>query len=78
MKHALKEKIKSSLVKLSSYTTNSLCKCGTISIEGLIEYTLSVYEIDTILLLRTRLLTDSGQKPILQQNYTQVDRDKQG
>ena len=39
---------------------------------------LSVDEIDTIFLLRTRSLTDSGRKPILQQNYTQVDRDKQG
>ena len=25
-----------------------------------------------------RLLTDLGRKPILQQNYTQIDRDKQG
>ena len=74
MKHALKEKIKSSLVKLSSYTTNSLCKCGTISIEGLIKW---VDKIDIILLLRTPSLTDAGQKPILQQNYTQIDRDKQ-
>ena len=39
---------------------------------------MSVDEIDTILLLRTGSLTDSGGKPILQQNYTQVDRDKQG
>ena len=35
-------------------------------------------EIDTILLLRTRSLTDSRRKPVLQQNYTQIDRDKQG
>ena len=32
---------------------------------------MSVDEIDTI------LLTDPGRKPILQQNYTQIDRDKQ-
>ena len=39
---------------------------------------MSVDEIDTILLLQTGSLTDSRQKPILQQNYTQIDRDKQG
>ena len=37
-----------------------------------------VDEIDTILLLRTRSLTDSRRKPILQQNYIQIDRDNQG
>ena len=37
---------------------------------------MSVDEIDTILLLRTQSHTYSG--PILQQNYTQIDRDKQG
>ena len=36
---------------------------------------MNVDEIDTILLLQTRLPTDSGQKPILQQNCTQIDRD---
>ena len=30
---------------------------------------MSVDEIDTIVLLRKRSLTDSGRKPILQQNY---------
>ena len=39
---------------------------------------MSVDETDTVLLLRTQLLTDSGQKPILQQNYIKIDRDKQG
>ena len=39
---------------------------------------MSVDEIDTILLMRTRSLTDSGRKPILQQNYIQIDRDKHG
>ena len=67
MQHALKEKIKCSLVKLPSYTTNSLCKCGTISIEGL---KMSVDEIDTILLLRT--------KANFVANYIQINRDKQG
>ena len=37
-----------------------------------------VDEIDTVLLLRTLSLTDSRRKPILQQNYIQIDRDKQG
>jgi len=38
---------------------------------------MSVDEIDTILLSGTRLLTYMGQKPILLQNYIQMDRDKQ-
>ena len=37
---------------------------------------MNVDEIDTILLLRSP--TDSGRKPILQQNYIQIGRDKQG
>ena len=48
--------------------TNSLCKCGTISIEGLMKLTL-------LLLLRTRSPTDAGRKPILQHNlYTNRQR----
>ena len=39
---------------------------------------MSVDEIDTILLLRTRSPTDLGRKPVLQQNYIQIDRDKHG
>ena len=39
---------------------------------------MNVDEIDTVLLLRTRSPTDSGRKPILQQNYIQIGRDKQG
>jgi len=42
---------------------------------------MSVDEIDTILLIKNVALTwslaHSWQKPILQQNYTQMDRDKQ-
>ena len=34
---------------------------------------MSVDEIDTMLLLQTRSLTDSGQKLILQQNYSQIE-----
>ena len=48
---------------------------GTISIGGL---KMSVNENDTVLLLRTRSPTDSEQKPILQQNYIQIDRNTQG
>ena len=55
MKHALKEKIKCKLVKLPSYMTNSLCKCDTISIEGL---KITVDEIDTILLLRIKMIAN--------------------
>ena len=33
---------------------------------------MSVDEIDTILLLQTGLLTESGRTPILQQNYPRV------
>ena len=36
-----------------------------------------VDEIDTTLLSRTQSLTYSRRKPILQQNYTQMDRDEQ-
>ena len=39
---------------------------------------MSVDEIGTILLLQTQSVTDSGRKLILQQNYTQIDRDKEG
>ena len=39
---------------------------------------MSANEIDTILLLQTRSLTDSRWKPILQQNYTQIDEIKTG
>ena len=39
---------------------------------------MNVDEIDTVLLLRTRSPTDLGRKPILQQNYIQIGRDKQG
>ena len=55
--------------------TESLCKCGTISIIGM----MSADQTDTKLsiLLRTQSLTHSQQKPISQQNYKQMDRDKQ-
>ena len=37
---------------------------------------MNVDEIDTVLLLRTPSPTDSGRKPILQQNYIQLGRPK--
>ena len=75
MKHALKEDIKWKLVKLPSNQPTPFV--NVVQFPSRTDE-MHVDEIDTVLLLRTQSLTDSRRKPILQQNYIQIDRDKQG